>query len=103
MRGRKKAIWVVAISAALITAGLIISCGDDEDAATRKCKRACEVFNECEWIYPGSDLGESMEDCVEGCKEGTADLTPEELEALVECIENTDCDFIEVECLGGEE
>ncbi len=101
MKGRKRAVWAVIICATLITAGLILSCGDDDDDGTSaRCQRACEVFEEC-GLIPGEEFGATVADCVDGCvTEVPTDLTPEEFEEVVTCLENTSCDDIEEVCMG---
>jgi hypothetical protein len=98
MSGRKYALWAVAISAVLVTAGLILSCGDDDDngAIAVNCKDTCEKLEECEWI-PGY-IGEDVEECEEACEAELGGAKEGLLKAL-QCIPDTDdCDDIWANC-----
>jgi len=95
MRGRKKAVWAVVICVAFITAGLILSCGDDDDAVVSPslCQPICERFEEYEWI-PG-DFGNTVADCVDGCEQGEEEPDKE----FLECIVDTPCETMMEVCL----
>jgi hypothetical protein len=90
MRGRKEALWTVVISAALLTAGLILSCGDDNGngVAEVSCQDVCEKLDECDLI-PGI-LGETVEECEEACEEELAGANEGLVEAF-SCVPDTDC------------
>jgi hypothetical protein len=97
MSGKKYALWAVAVSAALLTAGLILACGDDDNGAAVDCQAVCEKLAECdEFIY--GDLGESLAACVDTCEEELAGAGEELIEAL-KCIPDTDCREITGSCL----
>ena len=97
MSGRKYAHWTVAISAALLTAGLILSCGDDDGDAAVSCQEVCEKLDECDdFIY--GELGETLEDCVDTC-EAELEGAGEDLREAFRCIQDTDCWDIMGSCL----
>lgn len=101
MRGRKEVLWAVIVSAALVTAGLILSCGDDNgngngDSAT-DCQEACENLWECEWIPYYYYFGYPVRDCVYSCKDELAGDGGGFAE-LYECISDADCEDIGEDC-----
>jgi hypothetical protein len=89
MRGRKYALWLVIISAALVTGGLILSCGDDDGDTAVDCQDVCEKLDECDYFIDG-ELGETLAACVDACEEELAGAG-EELIAAFQCITETDC------------
>lgn len=93
MRGKKEVVWTVVISAALITAGLILSCGDD-DGGSVNCNEICEKFvDECEFIEGDVD------DCVDECDAFYDDF--KDIEGAMEtfeCAVDTRCGYILVDC-----
>jgi hypothetical protein len=101
MRGRKEALWAVAISAALVTAGLTLSCGDEDNGgAAVDCQAACEKLMMCDYEeffifgYPAAD-------CIEACEQELAEAKADIREGLAEvfaCIPDTDCDNIKGDC-----
>jgi hypothetical protein len=100
MRGRKYVLWAAVISAAFVTAGLILSCGDDDGngngGAAVSCQDVCEKLDEC-FGSPGP-FGETVADCVEACEEelaGGGGMFTE----FYECIIDTDCWNILGTCL----
>jgi hypothetical protein len=100
MRGRKEARWAVVISVTLITAGLILSCGDDEDEGPAvSCRDACENLEKCE-LLPDKYLGVTVADCTGIC-EGELEGEGEggDLTELYDCITDTDCDYLKADCL----
>jgi hypothetical protein len=85
MKGKKETIWAVVITTALITAGLFLSCGDDDDAAPT-CQNACnKLINDCEGMF--TDVWATVEDCVEDC-EGPNEKWKE---AEIRCILDVSC------------
>lgn len=91
MRGRKKSVWAVAICAIFITAGLILSCGDDDDdgEVTATCRTVCEkMMNEC-----GFELEDTVDECVAVC-EADEGMDQE----FLDCLMDTDCEDIEDDC-----
>jgi hypothetical protein len=97
MTGKKDVLWVVVISAALITAGLSLSCGDDDTAAC--CQAACERLKECEDFddIEFDDFGGTVELCVETCEAELAGAGGDLIEAF-KCIPDTDCRNIYGDC-----
>ncbi len=94
MKRRKGTVWAVVISATLITAGLILSCGDG--AAT--CKAACEKGSEYRIFEEFKKGPKSVEECVEKCKEGL-EKDKEETMRLINCtMDNNSHDEI-MDCL----
>jgi hypothetical protein len=97
MSGRKYALWAVAVSAALLTAGLSLSCGDDDNGAAVDCQAVCEKLDKCDdFIY--GELGETVRECVDTCEEELAGAGEELIEAL-KCIPDADCREIMGGCL----
>lgn len=99
MRGRKEAFWAVVISAALVTSGFILSCGDEDGngGAEVSCQDACEKLEECEWIPYGEYFGYTVNECVDACEEETAGGGGDFAE-IYECVTDTDCDDLITEC-----
>jgi hypothetical protein len=99
MRGRKEVLWIVAVSAALITAGLVLNCGDDEDsAAAVDCQAACEQYIMC---TGDSYFGDTVAECIDACEDELAGAKGDIREGLAEafaCIPDTVCDDIKGEC-----
>jgi hypothetical protein len=96
MSGRKEALWAVAISAALVTAGLILSCGDDDNGAV-SCQDVCEKLAECEDFFDEGEIAGTVAECVDSCEEELAGAGEEFLEAF-RCIPDTDCWEIKGSC-----
>ena len=94
MRGRKRAIWAVVISATLITAGLILSCGD----GVATCKGACEKSSEYRIFEEFKDGPKSVEECVEKCKEELEKHKEETIRAINCIMDNNSHDEI-IDCL----
>lgn len=105
MRGKKEILWVVVISAAFVTAGLILSCGDDDGGGVAvDCQAACENLKDCEWIpdfaillngfYFGATIGECMEACEDELAGGGGDFAE-----MYECVTDADCNDILDDCL----
>jgi hypothetical protein len=46
MRGRKGAVWVVIVSTTLITAGLILGCGDDSSSHEESCEEIRQMIDD---------------------------------------------------------
>jgi hypothetical protein len=97
MRKRKEVLWTVVISAALLTAGLILSCGDDDNGAAVSCEAVCEKLDFCEYFID-DDLGDTVAECMDTCEEVLAGAGEELTEAL-KCIPDTDCWEIMGSCL----
>jgi hypothetical protein len=97
MSGRRYALWAVAISAALVTAGSSLSCGDDDNGAIAvDCQAACEKLAECGWI-PGY-IGETVEEC-EGACEAELPGAKEGLLKALQCVPDIDdCDELWANC-----
>jgi hypothetical protein len=99
MSGRKEAFWALFISAALITAGLILSCGDDDGTAVI-CQEACAKLKLCSGDN-GDDylryFGETEAGCLEVCEEVLAGAKGELLEAF-KCIPDVHCEAIVEDC-----
>jgi hypothetical protein len=97
MRGRKEVLWTVVISAALITAGLILSCAEDDTAAS--CQAACERLRDCDEFedIDFDDFGGTVEYCVETCEAELAEAGGDLAEAF-ECVTDTDCRNIMGDC-----
>jgi hypothetical protein len=94
MRGRKYALWAVTIAAALVTAGLSLSCADDDNGAVT-CQAACERLKECR-EYEGIGFyafGGTVADCVEACEVELAGAEGGLREAF-QCIPDTECEDI---------
>ena len=100
MKGRKEVLWTVVISAALVTAGLLLSCGDDDNGgAVVDCQAACENLEECEWVPYSEYFGYSVKECVDVCEEEVAGDVGNDFAEMYECIsDNTDCDEIWNDC-----
>jgi hypothetical protein len=103
MRGKKEIMWAVAVSAALVTAGLILSCGDDDGGVAVDCQAACENLKECGFIPDfmiknGFYFGETVGECVEACEDelagGGGDFA-----AMYECVTDAGCADILDDCL----
>lgn len=101
MRERKDVFWVIVISAALLTAGLVLSCGDDDNGgAVVDCQDACENLAECDWIPFDYSFGETVKDCVDACEEEVAGDVGNDFAEMYECIsDNTDCGEIWNDCI----
>jgi hypothetical protein len=97
MSGRKEVFWAVAILAALVTAGLILACGDDDNGAAVSCQDVCAKLDECDDFIDG-ELGETLEDCVDTCEAELAGAG-EDLREAFQCIPDTDCWEIMGSCL----
>jgi hypothetical protein len=100
MSGRKELLWALVVSAALFTAGLILSCGDDDgngEAAT-DCQGACEKLKECNWFSGFYYFGYTVRDCVYICEEELAGDAAGNLAELYECIADADCEDLDEDC-----
>ena len=101
MKERTKAVWVVAIFAVLITAGLILGCGDDDGGvSTAACQDACDKLDNCElWNeIPYGEGPQSFEECYAFCDGGNFDAEDKE---VINCINRyDDCGVIGWECFG---
>jgi hypothetical protein len=105
MSGRKYALWAVAISAALLTAGLTLSCGDENGengGAAVICQDACEKLNACgvnKEIFGLMLLfGWTVADCLEACEDELAGGGGS-LAEIFACIPDSDCWDIPGTCL----
>lgn len=91
MKGKRETVWAVIISATLITAGLILSCGDDDVAPT--CQNACKkLVEDCEGMF--DEWWETVEECAEDCEEGV-----EWKEVEIRCLLDVSCDDLGQVCL----
>jgi hypothetical protein len=99
MKGRKEVLWIVAISVALVTAGLILSCGDDDDGggAAVDCQAACENLEECDWITYGY-FGNTVKDCMDVCEDEVTGGGGEDFAEMFECAIDADCEDIMPDC-----
>jgi hypothetical protein len=96
MRGSKYALWVAVISAALVTAGLSLSCGDDDGDTDVDCQAACEKLMMCGYYFVGNAA-----DCTKACEQELAEAKGdlrEDLAAAFQCIPDTDCLNIYGDC-----
>jgi hypothetical protein len=95
MRGKKEVFWAVVISAALVTAGLTLNCGDENDdengGAAVVCQDACEKLKAC--LGDPYPFGYTVAECVEACEEELAGGGGSLAEVL-ECISDSDCMYI---------
>lgn len=105
MSGKKVALWAVVISAVLVTAGLILSCGDDDNGdAAVSCQDVCEKLDYCKQFPLSSEVGYFFEyypgTCVETCEEMLEDEDDQNVvdQDLLECIMDTDCLDIKGSC-----
>jgi hypothetical protein len=96
MSGRKEALWAVVISATLVTAGLILSCADDNGTAV-SCQDVCERLRLCSGYVDIWVFGVNVADCVEACEEELAEANEDIVEAFA-CIPDTDCQNIYGDC-----
>jgi hypothetical protein len=108
MRGRKEVFWVVVISAALVTAGLSLSCGDEDNGeAEVNCQSVCERLDYCvqyPYAWQVADFFEyyaAPGTCDEACElmleDDEWDYGLVNME-LLECIMDTDCLDIKASC-----
>jgi hypothetical protein len=90
MKGKREALWAVVVSATLITAGLILGCGDDAPTCQDACKKLVEECN-----ITAMDGWNTVEECVEACE------TPNEEweEAEIRCIVDVSCDDLGQVCI----
>jgi hypothetical protein len=99
MRGRKYELWVAVISAALLTAGMSLSCADEDNGAAVNCQDACEKLDAC-WGDP-YPFGYTVAECVDTCEQELAGAVADLREGLAEafaCISDTVCDDIMGDC-----
>jgi hypothetical protein len=99
MRGRKEALWAVVISAALLTAGLILSCGDDDNGAAVDCQDACAKLAECDDFIPSDYFGYTVRECEVACEDELAGAGGEDFAEMFECFTDTGCEDILDDCL----
>ena len=97
MRGKKGAVWAVVILAAFITAGLVLSCGDDDGGNGEPdvtCEDFCEKFvDECEFFEGDVD------DCVDECDAFYDDFKDiEGVTEVFECAVDTRCGYVFHDC-----
>ena len=105
MSGKKVALWAVVISAALVTAGLVLSCGDEDNGeAEVNCQSVCEKLDYCKQFPVSLEVGYFFEyypgTCAETCEEMLEDEEDQKVvnQELLECIMDTDCVDIKGSC-----
>jgi hypothetical protein len=100
MSRKKELFWAMAVTVALVTAGLILSCGDDDGTAVI-CQEACEKLKICSGENGDGyleDFGGTEAGCLEVC-EGLLAGAKEELIEAFKCIPDVDhCDAIVEDC-----